>query len=357
MTSPEKIQINPTDITQSDKFGNFIQNQTHVHRRGSYDLNITKFLGSINMAIIIDEMLYWYSPPKKAGIDDYATKLRVVRDGFLWIVRSREDWEESKGLSPKQYDYSMKKLVKLGYVVSEAKKYRGKKQCYIRLTPKFMLEYEEFLQAQEPKTPNYTVYSKDKDSISPNGEIGDTVFPQMGKYPPCKSSNGEILYTSPLSSTLLRHIPPGGSSPEKIQEDIRQEAEELMKSGLIERVEGWRQYQSTLRKSVDDLEQNSLLLREYHETQGKSAYAVSVILSYMNLQVSSKAYQEIVDVWDELKCMEALVNPGTEDEYTKYVCLLYTLKPAQRPRNADEFIRLLIACSLLIQLPIKWPRR
>lgn len=74
-------------------------------------------------AILLSQIVYWSSN----------NRLRVKRDGVLWLAKKREDLAAECGLTLNQYRWCMSKLKKLGLVVVEQHKFAGDPISHIRL--------------------------------------------------------------------------------------------------------------------------------------------------------------------------------------------------------------------------------
>lgn len=86
-----------------------------------FDRMLFDLVGNINAAIVLHEIVFWFTPtksgkPHKSG--------GIQRDGKWWIARSYEDWWETKRLTPKQAKNALKKLKDLGFITLQTMKSR-----------------------------------------------------------------------------------------------------------------------------------------------------------------------------------------------------------------------------------------
>lgn len=79
--------------------------------------------GSTNAAILLSQIMYWHR----------GSKLRVRRDGHLWLAKSRQDMCGETGLSLEQYKHAIKVLARKGLVVLERGMFNNRVTPYIRL--------------------------------------------------------------------------------------------------------------------------------------------------------------------------------------------------------------------------------
>jgi hypothetical protein len=84
--------------------------------------------GSMNSAALLAQIIYWHTPGATG-----ATKLRVKRDGELWLVKSWKDWETEIGLSRMQSRVALDKLRALGLIFTQVHKFNSTPTTYIKL--------------------------------------------------------------------------------------------------------------------------------------------------------------------------------------------------------------------------------
>lgn len=91
--------------------------------------------------ILLSQIVYWNLPSKQGK-----TKLRVEKDGYLWLAKGREDWWDECRIKPRQFDTAFKKLEEQGLVEKKTFKFNGDPTIHIRiLWDKFLPRLQELL--------------------------------------------------------------------------------------------------------------------------------------------------------------------------------------------------------------------
>lgn len=83
--------------------------------------------GDLIAGMLLDRIMYWFS----AG-EDGKRRVRVVRDGYYWLVKQRTDWYDEIRISPKQYDRAAKILAEKGLIHTAKYRFNGVIQIHIR---------------------------------------------------------------------------------------------------------------------------------------------------------------------------------------------------------------------------------
>jgi DNA replication protein DnaD len=78
--------------------------------------------------ILLSQIVYWFLPDKEGK-----TKLRVCKDGELWLVKGREDWWDECRIKPRQFDTAFNKLMEKGLVEKKTYKFNGNPTTHIRI--------------------------------------------------------------------------------------------------------------------------------------------------------------------------------------------------------------------------------
>lgn len=137
--------------------------------------------GDINAGILLSQIVYWNLPSRETG----KTKLRVKKDGHLWLAKRRTDWYEETRLTDKKYDRAIKILEKNKLV--EVKNYMFKhkgsdmpsKTPHIRiLWDTFLLQYRAILNESLQKAQENEGYPQEENEVIPN-ETGDQPYSDM----------------------------------------------------------------------------------------------------------------------------------------------------------------------------------
>lgn len=92
--------------------------------------------GDLLAGILLSQIVYWYLPSKDNG----ATKLRVVKDGELWLAKGRDDWWEECRITAYQFDRAIKVLCDIGIVEKKIFKFNGNPMIHVRIVPDKFLE-------------------------------------------------------------------------------------------------------------------------------------------------------------------------------------------------------------------------
>jgi hypothetical protein len=170
--------------------------------------------GDLAAGLLLSQIVYWHLPSRETG----RTKLRVKKNGHLWLAKRRTDWYDECRISAKQYDRAIKILEKNQLVEVENFMFKHPESKMPARTPHvrilwdtFILQHKGIMNEQyqkamekeenesypqdenedihnesmnEPYSPNVlprkgkTYLPKGKERISPKGK---NVLPQRGK--------------------------------------------------------------------------------------------------------------------------------------------------------------------------------
>lgn len=95
--------------------------------------------GDLVAGILLSQIIYWHLPSKRDG----QTKLRVKKDGKLWLAKGRDDWWDECRITPRQFDRAIGILVDKGIVEKERFRFGGSPTIHIRLVPEVLMQYIE----------------------------------------------------------------------------------------------------------------------------------------------------------------------------------------------------------------------
>lgn len=84
--------------------------------------------GDLIAGALLGQILYWFGAGK-----DGKSRARIVKDGFLWIAKTRADWWDEIRISPKQYDRAAKILKDKGFIEIKTFKFNGNPTTHIRI--------------------------------------------------------------------------------------------------------------------------------------------------------------------------------------------------------------------------------
>lgn len=83
--------------------------------------------GGLVEGTLLSQIMYWFSTGR-----DGKLRAKIIKNGEVWIVKSRTEWWDEIRISPKQYDRAIKKLAELDLVVLGKWKFNGMPAIHIR---------------------------------------------------------------------------------------------------------------------------------------------------------------------------------------------------------------------------------
>ena len=86
--------------------------------------------GDLVAGALLGQILYWFGADRNGR-----TRARIVKDGFYWIAKTRNDWWQEIRISPKQYDRAAKLLKDQGFIEIKTMKFNGNPTTHIRIIP------------------------------------------------------------------------------------------------------------------------------------------------------------------------------------------------------------------------------
>jgi hypothetical protein len=98
--------------------------------------------------IFLSQLVYWYLIPAKDG----KSKLRVKRDGDMWIAKGREEWYEEVRITGRQFDRVVKLLESAGIIEKKVFKFAGAPRIHIRIIVPSFIEKWHSLVSKASKT-------------------------------------------------------------------------------------------------------------------------------------------------------------------------------------------------------------
>ncbi|MEO2090312.1 MAG: hypothetical protein ABGY75_12545, partial [Gemmataceae bacterium] len=90
--------------------------------------------GDLVAGIVLSQIVYWHLPSR-----DGRTRLRVKRDGHLWLAKGRADWWDECRVSPKQADRALALLAERGLVEVRLFRFAGAPTKHVRIVPEAFL--------------------------------------------------------------------------------------------------------------------------------------------------------------------------------------------------------------------------
>lgn len=85
--------------------------------------------GDLAAGVLLSQIIYWYLPSKA----DDLPKVRILKEGKLWLAKSRKDWWEECRLTPDQVDRCLSILEKRGLITKKVFKFSGDPTTHIWL--------------------------------------------------------------------------------------------------------------------------------------------------------------------------------------------------------------------------------
>lgn len=90
--------------------------------------------------LLLSQIVYWHLPSKETG----QPKMKVEKEGELWIAKGREDWHEEIRITCRQYDRAIKILENKDLVIVKTFKFDGNPMKHVRLNWNHFLAFLEF---------------------------------------------------------------------------------------------------------------------------------------------------------------------------------------------------------------------
>ena len=126
--------------------------------------------------LLLSQIVYWYLPSKNRS--DAESKLRVQRDGMLWIAKGRTEWYDEIRLSPKQFDRASNLLVKQGLIEKKVMKFGEDTRVHIRLIwSNFLKRLNEVITVEPLEDMGFNLWGNPELT---KGEIGNLPLGKSG---------------------------------------------------------------------------------------------------------------------------------------------------------------------------------
>jgi len=165
--------------------------------------------GTANAAILLYRIQYWM------------TKTKITRNGYKWVVMSRDEWLEELAMTQDEYRGAMRRLKDLHIIHTEKHLFKGKVHSFIRLTDEFNNREKETKKERSNKgvkpamdsgrnPPNTTGVSSPLLDSGKNPTIneGDTTPTASGSNPPIHIDT-TYLYKSELDKSEIKGVSSG----------------------------------------------------------------------------------------------------------------------------------------------------
>lgn len=128
--------------------------------------------GDLIAGLLLSQIVYWHLPNAQG-----ASKLRVEKDGRMWIAKKRTDWWDEIRITGRQFDRAVAVLEEKGLVETEVYRFDGAPTKHIRLCQdRFLSVFTENVKSNSPKG---------EDRSSQDGEnITETTSETTAESPP-----------------------------------------------------------------------------------------------------------------------------------------------------------------------------
>lgn len=118
--------------------------------------------------LLLSQIVYWHLPNSETG----KAKLRVKKEGHLWIAKSRTDWWDEIRITGKQFDRASNILVKKGLIEKKTFKFNGSPTVHIRiLWENFLPKWDETINRAAEALSDMDFTQRGKSNL-PKGENG-----------------------------------------------------------------------------------------------------------------------------------------------------------------------------------------
>lgn len=130
--------------------------------------------GDLVTGLMLSQIIYWHLPSSTGE-----SKLRVERNGRLWLAKQRKDWWAECRITEKQVDRCIRKLVDRGIIVTRLFKFSGNPTIHISMN------WNVFLSLLSQTLENFD-FDKGGKSFSPkrkksNSAVGQNVISKKAK--------------------------------------------------------------------------------------------------------------------------------------------------------------------------------
>jgi hypothetical protein len=115
--------------TDGQWFNDFLIWERTTHDTIDFKCVYVDMTGDLIAGLMLSQLVYWCLIPNGAG----NTKLRVSKDGHLWIAKNRDDWWDEIRITAKQVDRATKILVECGLIEKRVSLFAGKRTVLLRV--------------------------------------------------------------------------------------------------------------------------------------------------------------------------------------------------------------------------------
>ena len=159
-----------------DSFQEFMSMESRIVNGFKVRTMYVDIVDDLVAGILLSQIIYWYSPQKSSD-NKHANKLRVKRNGHMWIAKQRDEWYNEIRISTYQYDGAKERLIEQDLIEVKNLMFDGKKTQHIRLKEKnFLNAVKEYINKKDPKNADMTGSSK-----KPKTGLGKNHTPESEK--------------------------------------------------------------------------------------------------------------------------------------------------------------------------------
>lgn len=163
-------------VTTNADFARFLLWEKTTHDVIDFKKIYVDMAGDVLAGLVLSEIIFWYLPKH-----DGNPKMRVQRDGTLWIACARNEWWDRTRMSPRQADRAIQALIASGLVHKKMYLFNGLRTMHLRLDQDAFLqqwnalvndplsspyETDAALSSNETVTPNYQTVTPSHQSVT-----------------------------------------------------------------------------------------------------------------------------------------------------------------------------------------------
>jgi len=153
---------NENDVDENKAWGKFLNWEEKSRAVLVVKKEYIDLVQDLNAGILLSQIVYWLLPSKKTHTD---TKLRISKNGELWLAKTRFEWWDEIRLSEYQYDKAIGILKNLGFVETKVFKFKGDPTTHIKVNKTALLKKLDEDKSQVADNSGY--------QEKPNNEIGE----------------------------------------------------------------------------------------------------------------------------------------------------------------------------------------
>lgn len=150
--------------------------------------------GDLVAGLMLSQLVYWYLLPDQKG----RSRLRVRRDGHLWVAKNRDKWWDEIRITPKQADRAIKVLIDAGLVVKKNSMFNGKR------TPHLRIDQDAFCDAWRDNLPEVELDTQLNEGSIGTDQTGTPVLTKGAHRSSPKGNTGLDQRVIPITETTAK---------------------------------------------------------------------------------------------------------------------------------------------------------